>query len=152
VPEAAQQPLLAVKVELEQLVLSILDDRSVSRVMREASSSSTVKSTIEQSLSSPSPSPSPAAPSAAVTAPTLAWTTPLFPLPRLDAGNAYINLRLAAAAVAGAGAGDDACKVVDVMLKPACRNLVLLGDAGPDTVLKEAVWRIPTAGSLPSPG
>ncbi|KAL8223489.1 hypothetical protein R6Q57_018964 [Mikania cordata] len=52
-PEQQQQPLLAVKVELEQLVISILDDPSVSRVMREASfSSPAVKATIEQSLSS----------------------------------------------------------------------------------------------------
>ncbi|KAK4485548.1 hypothetical protein RD792_008191, partial [Penstemon davidsonii] len=50
-PEQQQQPLLAVKVELEQLVISILDDPSVSRVMREASfSSPAVKATIEQSL------------------------------------------------------------------------------------------------------
>lgn len=143
-PEAAQQPLLAVKVELEQLVLSILDDPSVSRVMREASfSSSVVKSTIEQSLSSPS-----TAPSAPVSTPTVAATTPLSPspspLPRLGVANAYINPRLSAAAGAG---GDDARKVLDVMLKPARRNPVLVGDAGPDTVLKEAVRRIPTSGS-----
>ncbi|CAO2201185.1 unnamed protein product [Urochloa humidicola] len=146
-PEAAQQPLLAVKVELEQLVLSILDDPSVSRVMREASfSSSAVKSTIEQSLAS---SPSPAAPSAAV--PALPAATPLSPspspLPRLGAANAYINPRLAAAAGAAAAGGDDARKVLDVMLKPARRNPVLVGDAGPDAVLREAVRRIPTAGS-----
>lgn len=43
-----QQPLLAVKVELEQLIISILDDPSVSRVMREAGFSSTaVKNNIE---------------------------------------------------------------------------------------------------------
>ncbi|KAJ9557798.1 hypothetical protein OSB04_012412 [Centaurea solstitialis] len=52
-PEQQQQPLLAVKVELEQLIISILDDPSVSRVMREASfSSPAVKATIEQSLTS----------------------------------------------------------------------------------------------------
>ncbi|GAA0159970.1 chaperone [Lithospermum erythrorhizon] len=51
-PEQQQQPLLAVKVELEQLIISILDDPSVSRVMREASfSSPAVKATIEKSLS-----------------------------------------------------------------------------------------------------
>ncbi|PKA56316.1 Chaperone protein ClpB1 [Apostasia shenzhenica] len=50
--ESQQQPLLAVKVELEQLVISILDDPSVSRVMREAGFSSTqVKSSIEQAIS-----------------------------------------------------------------------------------------------------
>ncbi|KAL6842277.1 hypothetical protein ACP4OV_027925 [Aristida adscensionis] len=144
-PEAAQQPLLAVKVELEQLVLSILDDPSVSRVMREASfSSAAVKSTIEQSLSSPSP-----ASSAAVSIPKAA-PTPLSPSPsplqRVPAANAYLNPRLAAAASA-AGGGDDARKVLDVMLKPARRNPVVVGDAGPDAVLKEAIRRIPTAGS-----
>ncbi|GFZ09157.1 double Clp-N motif-containing P-loop nucleoside triphosphate hydrolases superfamily protein [Actinidia rufa] len=42
------QPLLAIKVELEQLILSILDDPSVSRVMREAGFSSTaVKNNLE---------------------------------------------------------------------------------------------------------
>nr|XP_018686842.1 PREDICTED: protein SMAX1-LIKE 3-like [Musa acuminata subsp. malaccensis] len=47
-----QQPLLAVKIELEQLVISILDDPSVSRVMREAGFSSTqVKSNVEQAVS-----------------------------------------------------------------------------------------------------
>lgn len=47
-----QQPLLAIKVELEQLILSILDDPSVSRVMREAGFSSTlVKNNLEDSAS-----------------------------------------------------------------------------------------------------
>ncbi|KAM7505034.1 hypothetical protein LguiB_003938 [Lonicera macranthoides] len=47
--ESQQQPLLAVKIELEQLIISILDDPSVSRVMREAGFSSTqVKSNVEQ--------------------------------------------------------------------------------------------------------
>ncbi|MFS7981582.1 putative Clp, repeat (R) domain, Clp domain superfamily protein [Helianthus anomalus] len=46
-------PLLAIKVELEQLILSILDDPSVSRVMREAGFSSTaVKSNLEEFSSS----------------------------------------------------------------------------------------------------
>ncbi|XWS43353.1 hypothetical protein CRYUN_Cryun16bG0095700 [Craigia yunnanensis] len=51
--ENQQQPLLAVKIELEQLIISILDDPSVSRVMREAGFSSTqVKSNVEQAVSS----------------------------------------------------------------------------------------------------
>jgi hypothetical protein len=180
-PEAAQQPLLAVKVELEQLVLSILDDPSVSRVMREASfSSAAVKNTIEQSLTSPSPSSSAAASSPATTpipfspspsplprpgtanaylnprlaaaaasspgtAPTPFSPSPS-PLPRPGTANAYLNPRLAAAA-AGVAGGDDAHKVLDVMLKPARRNPVLVGDAGPDAILKEAIRRIPTASS-----
>ncbi|KAJ8505532.1 hypothetical protein OPV22_006418 [Ensete ventricosum] len=48
-----QQLLLAVKIELEQLIISILDDPSVSRVMREAGFSSTsVKSSLEEETSS----------------------------------------------------------------------------------------------------
>ncbi|KAF0936187.1 hypothetical protein E2562_039417 [Oryza meyeriana var. granulata] len=44
-----QQPLLAIKVELDQLIISILDDPSVSRVMREAGfSSAAVKSSLEE--------------------------------------------------------------------------------------------------------
>lgn len=51
--ENQQQPLLALKIELEQLVISILDDPSVSRVMREAGFSSTqVKTNVEHVVSS----------------------------------------------------------------------------------------------------
>lgn len=51
-PEQQQQPLLAVKVELEQLLISILDDPSVARVMREAGFSSTdVKNHLEETVS-----------------------------------------------------------------------------------------------------
>ncbi|PPD86955.1 hypothetical protein GOBAR_DD16111 [Gossypium barbadense] len=53
--QQSQQPILTIKVELEQLIISILDDPSVSRVMREAGFSSTVvKANIEDSSSSPS--------------------------------------------------------------------------------------------------
>ncbi|XP_062093928.1 protein SMAX1-LIKE 4-like isoform X2 [Humulus lupulus] len=46
------QPLLTIKVELEQLIISILDDPSVSRVMREAGFSSTaVKNNLEEDSS-----------------------------------------------------------------------------------------------------
>lgn len=51
--ETQQQSILALKIETEQLVVSILDDPSVSRVMREAGFSSTyVKSNVEQAVSS----------------------------------------------------------------------------------------------------
>ncbi|TVU14042.1 hypothetical protein EJB05_37487, partial [Eragrostis curvula] len=146
-PKAAQQPLLAIKVELKELVLSILDDPSVSRVMREASfSSAAVKSTIEQSLSSPSPASSAAAvpfPAAAPVAlsPFSSLSPP--PFPRDGTAKAYLNPRLADSA----GGGMDARKVIDVMLRPARRNPVLVGDSGPDAVLEEAIRRIPTAGS-----
>jgi hypothetical protein len=49
--------VIASKVELEQLIVSILDDPSVSRVMREAGiSSSQVKANVERAVSSSSPS------------------------------------------------------------------------------------------------
>ncbi|XP_061362303.1 protein SMAX1-LIKE 3-like [Gastrolobium bilobum] len=50
--ENQQQHILALKIEVEQLIISILDDPSVSRVMREAGFSSTlVKSRVEQTVS-----------------------------------------------------------------------------------------------------
>ncbi|KAJ4845754.1 hypothetical protein Tsubulata_032867 [Turnera subulata] len=53
IEQQQQQPLLTIKVELEQLVISILDDPSVSRVMREAGFSSTaVKNNLEDSSAS----------------------------------------------------------------------------------------------------
>ncbi|XP_062217398.1 protein SMAX1-LIKE 3-like [Phragmites australis] len=51
--DTQQQPVLAVKIELEQLVISILDDPSVSRVMREAGFCSTqIKANVEKAVSS----------------------------------------------------------------------------------------------------
>ncbi|KAF8389414.1 hypothetical protein HHK36_026109 [Tetracentron sinense] len=53
IEQQQQQPLLAIRVELEQLIISILDDPSVSRVMREAGFSSTsVKNNLEDSSAS----------------------------------------------------------------------------------------------------
>ncbi|KAJ7970664.1 Protein SMAX1-LIKE 3 [Quillaja saponaria] len=49
--ENQQQAILALKIEIEQLLISILDDPSVSRVMREAGFSSTqVKNRVEQTV------------------------------------------------------------------------------------------------------
>ncbi|ONK77548.1 uncharacterized protein A4U43_C02F7730 [Asparagus officinalis] len=56
--ESQQQPVLNIKIELEQLIISILDDPRVSRVMREAGfSSSHVKANVEKN-SNPNPSSS----------------------------------------------------------------------------------------------
>ncbi|KAG4983017.1 hypothetical protein JHK87_027766 [Glycine soja] len=47
-----QQPILTLKIKVEQLIVSILDDPSISRVMREAGfSSSLVKTRVEQAVS-----------------------------------------------------------------------------------------------------
>ncbi|PKU86280.1 protein SMAX1-like [Dendrobium catenatum] len=131
-PESQQQPLLAVKVELEHLLLSILDDPSVSRVMREASfSSPAVKASIENSLSSsPSPSPSPS-----------------------PARNLYLSPRLVGAAappaviapsVPNGGGGGDVAKVFDILTRTKKRNPILVGDADPGAVMREVIGKIGT--------
>ncbi|XP_020578424.1 protein SMAX1-like isoform X2 [Phalaenopsis equestris] len=129
-PESQQQPLLAVKVELEHLLLSILDDPSVSRVMREASfSSPAVKACIENSLSSsPSPSPSPAR-------------------------NLYLSPRLVGTAALPAvtdpsSIGGDIAKVFDILTRTKKRNPILVGDADPGAVMKEVIGKI-AAGDAP---
>lgn len=49
--ESQQQSILALKIEVQQLIISILDDPCISRVMREAGFSSTfVKTKVEQAL------------------------------------------------------------------------------------------------------
>lgn len=51
-PEQQQPPLVAVKVEIEQLIISILEDPSVSRVMKEAGFvSQQVKTNLENAIS-----------------------------------------------------------------------------------------------------
>ncbi|XP_047325828.1 protein SUPPRESSOR OF MAX2 1-like [Impatiens glandulifera] len=146
-PEQQQQPLLAVKVELEQLIISILDDPSVSRVMREASfSSPAVKVIIEQSMNSqsgptqisnqspigimfrPNPNPSP------------------IPIPIQSSivpnRNLYLNPRLQQQGNTGQLKTDDVKKVFDVMLKSKKRNPVLVGDSQPESIVKEVIRRI----------
>lgn len=126
-PESQQQPLLAVKVELDHLLLSILDDPSVSRVMREASfSSPAVKASIENSLSS-SPSPSHSS---------------------SPARNIYLSPRLVGAAAvpsAVTSSGGDLAKVLDILTRTEKRNPVLVGDADPGVVMREALRRIGSA-------
>ncbi|KAK8955063.1 hypothetical protein KSP39_PZI002253 [Platanthera zijinensis] len=128
-PESQQQPLLAVKVELDHLILSILDDPSVSRVMREASfSSPAVKASIENSLSSsPSPSPPPAR-------------------------NIYFSPRLVGASVLPVvnSAGGDLAKVFDILTRSEKRNPILVGDADPGVVMREAIKQIGSPDAPPA--
>ncbi|CAK9136777.1 unnamed protein product [Ilex paraguariensis] len=137
-PEQQQQPLLAVKVELEQLIISILDDPSVSRVMREASfSSPAVKATIEQSLNSSSGN---------VNQGTLGIgfrpnPTPM-PIPNR---NLYLNPRLQQvnpAAQPGNQRNEEVKKVIDILLRTKKRNPVLVGEGEPEAVMKELLRRI----------
>ena len=138
-PEQQQQPLLAVKVELEQLIISILDDPSVSRVMREASfSSPAVKATIEQSLNSSSPSASSIPNSGPI---GLGFRGG----PTAPNRNLYLNPRLqqqGSAAQLGHQRGEEVKRIVDILLRSKKRNPVLVGESEPEAVVKELLRRI----------
>ncbi|KAL1548889.1 protein SUPPRESSOR OF MAX2 1-like [Salvia divinorum] len=156
-PEQQQQPLLAVKVELEQLIISILDDPSVSRVMREASfSSPAVKAAIEQSLNSstahshnhhhvaagnvnfgagiggigPRLLPNPGQ----LTAPAAAQPNQ----------NVYLNPRLQQGGTGPSGTpkGEELKKVLEIMWRSRKRNPILVGDSEPEAVVTELLRKI----------
>ncbi|RHN64801.1 putative P-loop containing nucleoside triphosphate hydrolase [Medicago truncatula] len=141
-PEQQQQPLLAVKVELEQLIISILDDPSVSRVMREASfSSPAVKATIEQSLNSVAPSP--------VTVnsnPMMGFRPGMVTPGAAPTRNLYMNPRLqqqgGAAALSGAHKGDEVKRVVEILMRTKKRNPVLVGESEPEAAIREVLKKI----------
>ncbi|KAF5181784.1 Smax1-like [Thalictrum thalictroides] len=143
-PEQQQQPLLAVKVELEQLIISILDDPSVSRVMREASfSSPAVKATIEQSLNSSS--------SVTSTTPSISSCGLGF-RPQSANRSLYMNPRLqqqqqqqhqpGTSDQAGGQRKEEVKKVVDILLRNKKRNPVLVGESEPELVVRELLQRI----------
>ncbi|KAE8700146.1 proteasome subunit beta type-6 [Hibiscus syriacus] len=140
-PEQQQQPLLAVKVELEQLIISILDDPSVSRVMREASfSSPAVKSTIEQSLSSTTPN------SANIAGPIgLGFRPVIAPVSTVAAPspnrNLYLNPRLQQGA-AGQQRSEEVKRVIDILTRSKKMNPVLVGDSEPELIVKEILRKI----------
>lgn len=143
-PEQQQSPLLAVKVDLEQLVVSILDDPGVSRVMKEASfSSPAVKATIEHSLAPPLASPSTPAPAR--------LTTPAAPR------NLYLNPRLQQQQQqqqkqqqqldkidGGSRRKEEVEKVLEIMMRAKKHNPVLVGDSDLNPVMKEVIARIRT--------
>ncbi|KAK1549902.1 hypothetical protein Q3G72_009923 [Acer saccharum] len=132
-PEQQQQPLLAVKVELEQLIISILDDPSVSRVMREASfSSPAVKATIEQSLNS--------APSVSNSSPINLGFRPanrsLYMNPRLQQQQSGCGMQ------SGQQRSDEVKKVIEILARTKKRNPVLVGESEPEMVVKEILTKI----------
>ncbi|KAK7265314.1 hypothetical protein RJT34_32932 [Clitoria ternatea] len=142
-PEQQQQPLLAVKVELEQLIISILDDPSVSRVMREASfSSPAVKATIEQSLNS--------VPSAVNPNPIGLGFRPsmVAPATATPGRNLYLNPRLqqqqqqGSAAQLGQQRRDEVKRIVDILLRNTKRNPILVGESEPEAAIKEVMRKI----------
>ncbi|XP_058187271.1 protein SUPPRESSOR OF MAX2 1 [Rhododendron vialii] len=132
-PEQQQQPLLAVKVELEQLVISILDDPSVSRVMREASfSSPAVKATIEQSLSNSNSQVGLIRPGSSLSN----CNRNLYLNPKLQQGSGNNSGQL------GKEGGEEIKRVIDVLMRNKKRNPVLVGNSEPESVVRELMRRI----------
>ncbi|KAK8545142.1 hypothetical protein V6N13_066446 [Hibiscus sabdariffa] len=128
IEQQQQQPILTIKVELEQLIISILDDPSVSRVMREAGFSSTaVKSNIEDSstssvfqcYSSTSGGIFSSPPSPADTRSTF-WQTPFFFSPQKKLSSNYV--------ADSASLKEDIKLVFEVFLRKRRRNSVIVGD------------------------
>ncbi|KAJ7979523.1 protein SUPPRESSOR OF MAX2 1 [Quillaja saponaria] len=131
-----QQPLLAVKVELEQLIISILDDPSVSRVMREASfTSPAVKATIEQSLNSPTVNS---------TSIGLGFRPPTVAPAAPPGRNLYLNPRLqqGSAVQLGQQRGEEVKRIIDILLRTKKSNPVLVGESEPEALIKELLKKI----------
>lgn len=132
--ELQQQPLLAVKVEFEQLVISILDDPSVSRIMREASfSSPAVKGIIERSLNSSA--------SVVNSSPIGLGSSHSSPSPNRSL---YLNPRLHQGSVnqLGKPREEEVKRIVDILLRPTKRNPIVVGDSETDAMLEEFFRRI----------
>ncbi|XP_022921579.1 protein SUPPRESSOR OF MAX2 1-like [Cucurbita moschata] len=131
--ELQQQPMLAVKVEFEQLVISILDDPSVSRIMREASfSSPAVKATIERSLNSST---------SVVNLSPIGLGCHASPTPHR---NLYLNPRLHQGSVTQLEQprGEEVKRIVDILLRPTKRNPIVVGDSETDAMIEEFFRRI----------
>ncbi|KZV18433.1 hypothetical protein F511_21021 [Dorcoceras hygrometricum] len=160
-PEQQQQPLLAVKVELEQLIISILDDPSVSRVMREASfSSPAVKSTIEQSINNSTTQSNHQHQSSAgnvnfganfagivprIPSSPGQLSSPVAHIPTVPPNrNVYLNPRLqqGGAGQASTQKGEEVKRVLEIMARTKKRNPVLVGDTELESVVKEILRKI----------
>ncbi|KAK9715540.1 hypothetical protein RND81_06G171700 [Saponaria officinalis] len=140
-PEQQQQPLLAVKVELEQLIVSILDDPSVSRVMREASfSSPAVKAAIEQALNA-QPNSGPGGPRIGL---GIRSVLP-HPAAGLQNRNLYLNPRLQQQQQPSNQTvvrEEEVRKVLEILTRDKKRNPVLVGEYEPREVVKEVISKI----------
>ncbi|GMH03976.1 hypothetical protein Nepgr_005815 [Nepenthes gracilis] len=144
-PEQQQQALLSVTVELEQLMISILDDPSVSRVMREASfSSPTVKAAIEQSLHSKINSASTnTAPKIGLGFRPSAQPTPV--MPSVSGRTLYLNQRMQQQGnpvQLRRHRGNEVKRVLDILSRTKEKNPVLVGESEPEAVLREVLKRI----------
>jgi hypothetical protein len=124
--EAGQHQHVAAKVELEQLVISILDDPSVSRVMREAGfASAEVKANVEKAVLSSEQSSNTASSSSAS--------------PNTNNNNPTKESRAKANDVVG-----DAVRVLDCMASGTNRCVVVLGEsaAAAERVVKAVMDKV----------
>ncbi|KAL6642296.1 hypothetical protein ACP70R_020477 [Stipagrostis hirtigluma subsp. patula] len=118
---ASAEAQQAAKVELEQLVVSILDDPSVNRVMREAGfSGAEVKACLEKPVSSEHSS-------------NTANSSSASPSPNPRESKAKVDV-----------AGDDATRVLDCMASGAKRSVVVVGEnaAAAEGVIKAVMHRV----------
>ncbi|CAK9199063.1 unnamed protein product [Sphagnum troendelagicum] len=135
--EQQQPPLLAIKVELEQLIVSVLDDPSVSRVIKEAGSSSAhIKGNLEDNISScltPSTSIS-----CLPSTDSILSSRPTNIVSLLLTGNV---LQLVQPGVEFGGRENDVCRLIEILLRPSKRNALLVVDsdssARADAVVKD---------------
>ncbi|XP_043696321.1 protein SUPPRESSOR OF MAX2 1-like [Telopea speciosissima] len=134
-PVQQQQPLLAVKVELEQFIVSILDDPSVSRIMREASfSSPAVKAAIEQSLNA----------STSINSSTLGGGLG-FCSAQAANRNIYLNPRLQQQGSSpryGQQRSEELKRAIDILLRAKKRNPVFVGESELEAVVRELLQTI----------
>ena len=129
------------KVELDQLIVSILDDPSVSRVMREAGfSSPAVKVMVEKSLNFSSCSNSSVCSSFVSSNPIGLGFRPKTAVPPVvrDGRDFYINPRLQL----GHHKVDEVKRVIDVLLRVKKKNPILVGESELEFVIKEVLRRI----------
>lgn len=142
--ENQQQPILALKVEIEQLVISILDDPSVSRVMREAGFSSTqVKTKVEQAVSSSMTETAAdrqeSKESAAVKPPPLVLGNYVPQTFKLSLGRTAEQVR-----------DDDVMSIVGAMMNKKTKNTVIVGEcpSTAESVVKGVIEKFDT-GNVP---
>ncbi|KAA8534584.1 hypothetical protein F0562_032157 [Nyssa sinensis] len=138
--ENQQQPILALKVEIEQLIISILDDPSVSRVMREAAFSSTqVKTNVEQAISLEICSHSPPVSSLSKeSTKTPVFSTSVSQFPPVS------QFRLTLSKPTDQVRDDDVMSVLETLMNNKRKNTVIVGErlAGAEGVVRGVMDKI----------
>ncbi|CAK9237724.1 unnamed protein product [Sphagnum troendelagicum] len=150
-PEQQQPPLLAVKVELEQLIISVLDDPSVSRVIKEAGSSSAhIKGNLEDNnnnnpLISLTPSTTGCLPCTS-SLPGLRPSGKPCSKPEFSSLNMNGFMSFRAPGVELGGKENDICRLMEILLRSTKRNALLVVDsdssACASAIVKDLALRI----------